>query len=77
MQRAIVSFSISPLNKDLIAISSSDGNIACWRISDEQIICKGSLSYSVSIAWDPFNTNSCAILSHTNIRLLLWYEYFS
>ncbi len=71
-QKAITSISVSPLSKDILAVSTSDGAVTTWNISDEQIISRANLNQSVSVAFDPFNQNICAIISLVNVRLLLW-----
>jgi WD40 repeat protein len=72
VQRTILSISLCPLNKDLLAVSSFDGTAATWSISNEQVLTKATLGYPNSVAWDPHDRNNCAVISHVNVKLFLW-----
>jgi WD40 repeat protein len=75
-QRAITSISVSPHDDDLLAVSGLDGSLSLWKINEEKVIAKVSMSGSVTLTWNPFSVNHIAVLSNNpNFKFYHWSSF--
>lgn len=71
-QKTITSISVCPLDRNLLAVGSTEGVITVWNIEEESVLRKIGVTFPVKVAWDPFSPRICHSLALDSVRLFSW-----
>lgn len=61
--KAITSISVSPHDRNRLAISGVDGSLCLWDVDNEEVTAKVNMSGVVMATWNPHSPNHIAVLS--------------
>lgn len=71
--KTITSISVSPHDDNLLVISGLDGLICLWNIDREEIVTRIQLNNTLTLLWDPYSPNHCAIITNeVAIKVYYW-----